>query len=155
MSNERPTPAASRLPAGPPAHEGAVAPRRPAPPGATAVLALADGTLLWGSGIGARGRVAGEICFNTSITGYEEILTDPSYAGQIITFTFPHIGNVGANPEDVETGTIAARGLVVKQDLTEPSNWRAHQRLDAWLRGQGISGIAGVDTRALTIRIRD
>src|SRR5579883_1176614 len=155
MSNERPTPAASRLPAGPPAHEGAVAPRRPAPPGATAVLALADGTLLWGSGIGARGRVAGEICFNTSITGYEEILTDPSYAGQIITFTFPHIGNVGANPEDVETITAAARGLVLRADITEPQNFRATQHLDEWLRSHGLVGIAGLDTRALTRRIRD
>ena len=97
----------------------------------------------------------GEVCFNTGMTGYQETLTDPSYAGQIITFTFPHIGNVGTNAEDIEAATIAARGLVVKQDVTEPSNWRAAQHLDAWLRARGIAGIAGVDTRALTVRIRD
>ena len=97
----------------------------------------------------------GEVCFNTGMTGYQETLTDPSYAGQIITFTFPHIGNVGTNGEDIEASTIAARGLVVKQDVTEPSNWRAAQHLDAWLRARGIAGVAGVDTRALTIRIRD
>ncbi len=89
------------------------------------------------------------------MTGYQETLTDPSYAGQIITFTFPHIGNVGTNPEDIEAPTIAARGLVVKQDVTEPSNWRATQPLDAWLRARGVAGVAGVDTRALTVRIRD
>ena len=89
------------------------------------------------------------------MTGYQETLTDPSYAGQIITFTFPHIGNVGTNAEDIEAATIAARGLVVKQDVTEPSNWRSAQHLDAWLRARGIAGIAGVDTRALTVRIRD
>ena len=89
------------------------------------------------------------------MTGYQETLTDPSFAGQIITFTFPHIGNVGTNAEDIEATTIAARGLVVKQDITEPSNWRSAQKLEAWLRGHGITGIAGVDTRALTVRIRD
>ena len=89
------------------------------------------------------------------MTGYQETLTDPSYAGQIITFTFPHIGNVGTNAEDIEATTIAARGLVVKQDVTEPSNWRSAQHLDAWLRARGIAGMAGVDTRALTVRIRD
>ncbi|MEO9189270.1 MAG: glutamine-hydrolyzing carbamoyl-phosphate synthase small subunit [Acetobacteraceae bacterium] len=128
------------------------------PPGATAALALADGAVFWGRGFGAHNAepaLVGEVCFNTGMTGYQETLTDPSYAGQIITFTFPHIGNVGANPEDVETGAIAARGLVVKQDVTEPSNWRATQHLDAWLRTQGIVGIAGVDTRALTVRVRD
>jgi carbamoyl-phosphate synthase small subunit len=128
------------------------------PPGATAALILADGTLFWGRGFGAHTGSeppVGEVCFNTGLTGYQETLTDPSYAGQIITFTFPHIGNVGANPEDIEASTIAARGLVVKQDVTEPSNWRAQQRLDAWLRAQGVAGIAGVDTRALTMRIRD
>ena len=97
----------------------------------------------------------GEVCFNTGMTGYQETLTDPSYAGQIITFTFPHIGNVGTNGEDIEAATIAARGLVVKQDVTEPSNWRSAQHLDAWLRARGIAGVAGVDTRALTVRIRD
>jgi carbamoyl-phosphate synthase small subunit len=140
------------------------APRRPhgeaadesAPPGATACLALADGTLFWGRGFGANviGTPA-EICFNTGMTGYQETLTDPSYAGQIITFTFPHIGNVGSNPDDIEAASIAARGVVVKEDVTEPSNWRATQRLDAWLRARGVAGIAGVDTRALTVRIRD
>jgi carbamoyl-phosphate synthase small subunit len=128
------------------------------PPGANAALVLADGTVFWGRGIGAQtGATApvGEVCFNTGMTGYQETLTDPSYAGQIITFTFPHIGNVGTNPEDIEAPAIAARGLVVKQDVTDPSNWRATQHLDSWLRARGIAGIAGVDTRALTVRIRD
>ncbi|HEY1933941.1 MAG TPA: glutamine-hydrolyzing carbamoyl-phosphate synthase small subunit [Acetobacteraceae bacterium] len=128
------------------------------PPGATAALVLGDGAVFWGRGFGAHtGSPApvGEVCFNTGMTGYQETLTDPSYAGQIITFTFPHIGNVGTNPEDIEAPTIAARGLVVKQDVTEPSNWRAAQHLDAWLRARGIAGVAGVDTRALTVRIRD
>jgi carbamoyl-phosphate synthase small subunit len=116
---------------------------------------LADGTTLWGRGLGASGRAVGEVCFNTSMTGYQEILTDPSYAGQIITFTFPHIGNVGANPEDVETQTPAARGLVLRAGITEPSNWRAAQHLDAWLKARNLIGIAGIDTRALTRRIRD
>ncbi len=89
------------------------------------------------------------------MTGYQETLTDPSYAGQIITFTFPHIGNVGTNSEDIEAATVAARGLMTKQDVTEPSNWRAAQHLDGWLRARGIAGLAGVDTRALTVRIRD
>jgi len=125
------------------------------PPGATAALVLADGTVLWGRGIGATGRAIGEVCFNTSMTGYQEIMTDPSYAGQIVTFTFPHIGNVGANPEDVETGTTAARGLVLRDDITDPSNWRATRDFDDWLQSFGLIGIAGVDTRALTRRIRD
>ena len=128
------------------------------PAGATAALVLADGAVFWGRGFGAHtGQPVpvGEVCFNTGMTGYQETLTDPSYAGQIITFTFPHIGNVGANAEDIEAGTIAARGLVVKQDVTEPSNWRAAQHLDLWLRAQGVPGLAGVDTRALTVRIRD
>ncbi|TSD84274.1 glutamine-hydrolyzing carbamoyl-phosphate synthase small subunit [Mycobacterium sp. KBS0706] len=125
------------------------------PPGATAALVLADGTVLWGRGIGATGRAIGEVCFNTSMTGYQEIMTDPSYAGQIVTFTFPHIGNVGANPEDVETGTTAARGLVLRDDITDPSNWRATRDFDDWLQSFGLIGIAGIDTRALTRRIRD
>ncbi|MFL5287309.1 MAG: glutamine-hydrolyzing carbamoyl-phosphate synthase small subunit [Rhodopila sp.] len=128
------------------------------PAGATAALVLADGSVLWGRGFGAHtGAInpVGEMCFSTGMTGYQETLTDPSFAGQIITFTFPHIGNVGTNNEDIETQTIAARGLVVKQDITEPSNWRSAQGLEAWLRSQGITGIAGVDTRALTVRIRD
>jgi carbamoyl-phosphate synthase small subunit len=120
-----------------------------------AALVLADGSLFRGQGLGASGRSVGEVCFNTSMTGYQEILTDPSYAGQIITFTFPHIGNVGANHEDLETTTPAARGLILRADVTEPSNWRAVQHLDAWLKSQNLIGIAGIDTRALTRRIRD
>ena len=125
------------------------------PDGSTAALVLADGTLFWGRGLGAAGQAVGEVCFNTSLTGYQEIITDPSYAGQIITFTFPHIGNTGTNPEDLETVTPAVRGVVLRGDVTEPSNWRNAQHLDGWLRGQGLAGIAGVDTRALTRRIRD
>jgi carbamoyl-phosphate synthase small subunit len=125
------------------------------PPGANAVLVLADGTVFWGRGLGAATRKAGEVCFNTSMTGYQEILTDPSYAGQIITFTFPHIGNVGTNAEDIETLTPAARGCVLRADITAPSNFRAHQHLDAWLRDHDLPGISGIDTRALTRRIRD
>ncbi len=124
------------------------------PAAATAALALADGTVIWGKGVGAAGLSVGEVCFNTSMTGYQEIITDPSYAGQIITFTFPHVGNVGANPEDIETTTPAARGVVLRADITEPSNWRAAQHLDGWLQSHGIVGIAGVDTRRLTRRIR-
>lgn len=128
-------------------------------PTPTAVLVLADGTVIEGFGIGARGAAVGEVCFNTAMTGYEEILTDPSYAGQIITFTFPHIGNVGVNDEDVETVNMASssgvRGVVLKDDITDPSNWRAARGFDAWLAARGIVGITGVDTRALTARIRD
>jgi carbamoyl-phosphate synthase small subunit len=126
---------------------------------ATALLILADGTRLEGRGIGVVGHAAGEVCFNTAMTGYQEILTDPSYAGQIITFTFPHIGNVGANDEDIETVNMAAlsgvRGCVLRADITNPSNYRAAHRLDAWLKARNIIGIAGVDTRALTARIRE
>jgi carbamoyl-phosphate synthase small subunit len=128
-------------------------------PRTTAVLMLAGGTVLEGTGIGATGSAAGELCFNTAMTGYEEILTDPSYAGQIITFTFPHIGNVGANDEDIETVNMAAssgvRGVVLAAEITAPSNWRAARDLDAWLAARGIVGIAGVDTRALTALIRE
>ena len=140
-------------------HADAATPDMAAPAGATAALVLADGQVFWGRGFGAHTAAAalpvGEICFNTGMTGYQETLTDPSYAGQIITFTFPHIGNVGANLADIEASTIAARGLVTRQDVTEPSSWRATQGLDAWLRAQGVPGLAGVDTRALTIHIRD
>ena len=129
------------------------------PQGATAALVLntgkPGGEIVWGRGIGAAGTTTGEVCFNTSITGYQEILTDPSYAGQIVTFTFPHIGNVGANPEDIETTTPAARGLILRSDITHPSNWRASQHLDAWLKSNNLVGIAGVDTRRLTRLIRD
>ncbi len=120
-----------------------------------AALVLADGTAFLGRGLGAPGRAVGEVCFNTAMTGYQEILTDPSYAGQIITFTFPHVGNVGVNAEDVETATPAARGLVLRADITEPSNWRATRHLDAWLKSHNLVGISGIDTRALTCRIRD
>ena len=136
----------------------ATMPEDTAPEDATAALVLADGAILWGRGFGAHtGSPApvGEVCFSTGMSGYQETLTDPSFAGQIITFTFPHIGNVGVNSEDMEATTIAARGLLVQQDITEPSNWRATQTLQAWLRGQGVTGIAGIDTRALTTRIRD
>ena len=128
-------------------------------PIATALLVLADGTIIEGAAIGADGTATGEVCFNTAMTGYEEILTDPSYAGQIITFTFPHIGNVGTNLEDIETVDMAkadhARGVVIHTDITTPSNWRAVSHFDAWLKARGIPGIAGVDTRALTALIRE
>ncbi len=127
----------------------------PKPAGATAALALADGTVMWGKGMGAAGTVVGEVCFNTAMTGYQEILTDPSYAGQIVNFTFPHIGNVGTNAEDIETVTPAARGLVLRRDITEPSNWRSDRHLDGWLKGHNLTGISGLDTRRLTRRIRD
>src|SRR6185437_5914823 len=125
------------------------------PPRPTAALVLADGSVFWGHGIGAAGTRVGEVCFNTSMTVYQEIMTDPSYAGQIVTFTFPHIGNVGANREDIETQTSAALGLVLRADITEPSNWRAAQHFDAWLKVFNLVGIAGIDTRLLTRRIRD
>jgi carbamoyl-phosphate synthase small subunit len=126
---------------------------------ATALLILRDGTRLEGRGIGAVGHAAGEVCFNTAMTGYQEILTDPSYAGQIITFTFPHIGNVGTNDEDIETVNMAAhsgvRGVVLRADITNPANYRAAEKLDAWLKKRNIVGIAGIDTRALTAHIRE
>ncbi|MEO8756664.1 MAG: glutamine-hydrolyzing carbamoyl-phosphate synthase small subunit [Devosia sp.] len=129
------------------------------PTPATALLILADGTRLEGRGIGAVGHAAGEVCFNTAMTGYQEILTDPSYAGQIVTFTFPHIGNVGTNDEDIETVNMAAlsgvRGVVLKADVTNPANYRAAERLDTWLKKRNIVGITGIDTRALTARIRE
>src|SRR5208282_5996998 len=124
-------------------------------PKPTALLVLADGTVLEGFGFGATGHAVGEVCFNTAMTGYEEILTDPSYAGQIITFTFPHIGNVGTNREDIETLTPVARGLVLRVAPTESANWRATQSLEAWLRSHNFVGICGVDTRRLTRHIRD
>jgi carbamoyl-phosphate synthase small subunit len=125
------------------------------PSGATGVLVLADGTILWGVGYGASGAAVGEICFNTSMTGYQEILTDPSYAGQIVTFTFPHIGNVGANPEDMERGVHGALGAITRELPTQPSNFRSVQTLPEWMIEQGVIGLAGIDTRALTRRIRD
>jgi carbamoyl-phosphate synthase small subunit len=128
-------------------------------PRATAVLVLQDGTVLEGYGLGAIGEATGEVCFNTAMTGYQEILTDPSYAGQIITFTFPHIGNVGTNEEDIESVNAASssgvRGVVLAATISDPSNWRASRHFDAWLKARGIVGITGVDTRALTALIRD
>jgi carbamoyl-phosphate synthase small subunit len=125
----------------------------------TALLILADGTLIEGKGAGATGVAVGEVCFNTAMTGYQEVLTDPSYAGQIITFTFPHIGNVGTNKDDIETSNLAAapgvRGCVLRAEITAPSNYRAAQDFDAWLRSRGIIAITGVDTRALTALIRE
>src|SRR5689334_24551162 len=125
---------------------------------ATALLVLADGTVLEGFGLGATGHAVGEVCFNTAMTGYEEILTDPSYAGQIITFTFPHIGNVGTNEEDVETVNMAAmlgaRGIILHSAITASSNYRVTRNLDDWLRARGIIGLAGIDTRALTALVR-
>mgnify|MGYP000846975492 CR=1 FL=1 len=128
-------------------------------PRATALIVLADGTVLEGFGLGAVGEATGEVCFNTAMTGYQEILTDPSYARQVITFTFPHVGNVGVNDEDIETVNAAAHtgaiGCVVSAPVTEPSNWRAAKRLDVWLKARGIVGVGGVDTRALTTLIRE
>ncbi|MCP3969745.1 MAG: glutamine-hydrolyzing carbamoyl-phosphate synthase small subunit [Rhodobacteraceae bacterium] len=122
--------------------------------GATACLALADGTLFFGQGFGATGETRAELCFNTAMTGYQEIMTDPSYAGQIVTFTFPHVGNVGVTPEDDESADPVACGMVVKWDPTEPSNWRAAERLTDWLGSRGRIGIGGLDTRRLTRAIR-
>ena len=125
---------------------------------ATGLLVLADGTVIEGKGAGAVGIAVGEVCFNTAMTGYQEILTDPSYAGQIITFTFPHIGNVGTNDEDLESATLATggvRGCVLRAEITAPSNWRASQSLDQWLKARGIIAVTGVDTRALTALIRE
>ena len=120
----------------------------------TACLALADGTLFFGTGFGATGETTAELCFNTSITGYQEILTDPSYASQIVTFTFPHIGNVGVNSEDSETQDPAAQGVIVKWNPTEPSNWRSLENLSDWLKRYNLMGMGGVDTRRLTRAIR-
>jgi carbamoyl-phosphate synthase small subunit len=142
--------------------EAATSPARRAPgwseEAPTGLLVLADGTVIEGKGTGATGVAAGEVCFNTAMTGYQEILTDPSYAGQIITFTFPHIGNVGTNDEDMESGSLAAggaRGCVLRAAITPASNWRAAQDLDAWLKARGIIAVTGVDTRALTAFIRE
>ena len=127
-------------------------------PKASALLVLADGTVFEGSGFGATGHAVGEVCFNTAMTGYEEILTDSSYAGQIITFTVPHIGNVGTNEDDIETVNMAAtpgaRGVVLNTAITQPSNYRATRHLEQWLKARGVIGLAGIDTRALTSRIR-
>ena len=124
------------------------------PEGATGGLVLGNGTLIWGRGFGATGDAVGEVCFNTAMTGYQEVMTDPSYAGQIINFTFPHIGNVGTNPEDVEATNPHALGMVVREEVTGPANFRSTQHLDAWLKANGRIGLSGVDTRALTRLIR-
>jgi carbamoyl-phosphate synthase small subunit len=128
-------------------------------PGATGVLALADGTILQGFGVGAAGEAVGEVCFNTAMTGYQEILTDPSYMAQIVTFTFPHVGNTGVNPEDIEEfgrgAETAARGAIFRDLPTQPANWRSQSDLDGWMKKRGLIGLAGVDTRALTRIIRD
>jgi carbamoyl-phosphate synthase small subunit len=125
----------------------------------TALLVLADGTVIEGKGLGATGVREAEVCFNTALTGYEEILTDPSYAGQIVTFTFPHIGNIGANNEDIEdlhpARKAGAVGAVIKADITNPSNYRSADHLDAWLKRRGVVAMAGIDTRALTVLIRE
>ena len=125
------------------------------PAGCNAALVLADGSVFWGRGAGAHGVAIGEVCFNTGLTGYQETMSDPSYAGQIITFTFPHIGNVGTNFEDVETDKPAVRGCVLRADITEPANYRAASHLDEWLKANELVAISGVDTRRLTRRIRD
>jgi carbamoyl-phosphate synthase small subunit len=127
---------------------------RTPPPGATAVLALADGAVFWGHGIGAVGHRVGEVCFNTAMSGYQEIMTDPSYAGQLITFTFPHIGNVGANAEDIEATTPHALGCILREPVTAPSNFRAERSFTDWLAAWGLIGITGIDTRRLTRLIR-
>jgi carbamoyl-phosphate synthase small subunit len=128
--------------------------RAPQPPGATGVVVFADGRTVWGQGFGAEGEAVGELCFNTAMTGYQEVMTDPSYAKQVIAFTFPHIGNVGANDEDVEANEAHALGCLVREVVTEPSNYRANQGFAEWMRKWGRIGIAGVDTRALTKLVR-
>jgi len=124
-------------------------------PRPTACLALADGSLYWGHGFGAEGVAVGELCFNTAMTGYQEIMTDPSYAGQIVTFTFPHIGNTGTNPEDDETADPVAEAMVVRWSVTAPANWRSAAPLSDWLARRGRVGISGLDTRRITRRIRE
>lgn len=131
----------------------------PQPDGATGVLVLADGSVAWGRGFGAAGLAVGEVCFNTAMTGYQEVMTDPSYAAQIVTFTFPHIGNVGTNPEDMEShdtrgSVLGAVGCVVREDVTAPANFRSAGTFQQWMEKQGKIGISGLDTRALTRRIR-
>ena len=124
------------------------------PAGATGVLVLANGDVIWGRGFGAEGQAVGEVCFHTAMTGYQEVLTDPSFAGQMICFTFPHIGNVGANPDDVEADDPHALGIIVREDVTEPSSFRSVEGLDGWMKRHARIGLSGIDTRALTRRIR-
>lgn len=124
------------------------------PPGATGVLVFADGSAVWGQGFGHEGEAVGELCFNTAMTGYQEVMTDPSYDAQVVCFTFPHIGNVGANPDDVESRGLGAVGCIVREPITPHSSFRAQVEFGDWLKGQGKIGLAGVDTRALTRKIR-
>ena len=128
--------------------------RAPQSEGATGVVVFADGRTVWGKGFGAEGQAVGELCFNTAMTGYQEVMTDPSYAKQVIAFTFPHIGNVGANDEDVEAGEAHALGCLVREVVTEASNYRANQGFADWMGKTGRIGISGVDTRALTKLVR-
>ncbi len=130
------------------------APSLAQPKGATGCLVLADGTVVWGKGFGAVGHAVGEVCFNTAMTGYQEVLTDPSYAAQIVTFTFPHIGNVGTNDEDIESAVEGAVGCIVREEVTRNSNFRSTREFEAWMKDNGKIGLSGVDTRALTRRIR-
>jgi len=129
--------------------------RAPQPKGATGVVVFADGRTLWGRGFGAEDEAVGELCFNTAMTGYQEVMTDPSYAKQVIAFTFPHIGNVGANDEDVEAVEAHALGCLVREPVTAPSNYRAGEDFASWMRKRGRIGISGVDTRALTKLVRE
>src|SRR4030095_16518011 len=130
------------------------APHAPSPAGATGVVVFADGRTVWGQGFGAEGQAVGELCFNTSMTAYQEVMTDPSYAKQTIAFTFPHIGNVGANDEDVEAGEAHALGCLVREAVTSPSNFRSQQDFPTWMAATGRIGISGVGTRALTRLVR-
>ncbi|RJY08416.1 glutamine-hydrolyzing carbamoyl-phosphate synthase small subunit [Aurantiacibacter aquimixticola] len=125
-----------------------------APKGATGCMVFADGTVIWGKGFGASGAAVGEVCFNTAMTGYQEVMTDPSYAAQIVTFTFPHIGNVGTNDEDVESVVESAVGCVVREEVTKESNFRSERDFVQWMKDCGKIGLSGIDTRALTRRIR-
>ena len=124
------------------------------PEGATGAIVFADGRTVWGRGFGAEGSAVGELCFNTAMTGYQEVMTDPSYARQVVAFTFPHIGNVGANDEDVEAGEAHALGAIVREAVTGPSNFRATQDFPSWMKATGRIGVSGVDTRALTRLVR-
>ncbi len=146
---------ASQAPDQSPAKDGQSGAFAARPPGADAVLVLDDGEVYWGRGAGAATTVSGEVCFNTAMTGYQETLTDPSYAGQIITFTFPHIGNVGVNEDDMESARPAVRGCVLRAPITGPASWRAAGRLDGWLKAKNLVAVTGIDTRALTRHIRD
>ena len=124
-------------------------------PAVPAYLVLADGTVLTGQSFGSQGTVHGEVVFNTGMTGYQEVLTDPSYAGQLVSFTYPELGNTGVNPDDQEADTPHARGVIARQLAPRPSNWRSAEPLDDWMGRHGIVGICGVDTRALVRHLRE